>query len=150
MKIKNVTLAVPALLVFALSGCSAGGAAESSENAATCVFVTTPYSNWVASGGNTESSTGKLGREATLAAISSAEDELFSKVSLDDLTSARYEFQEKQSEFTRADLLASIIEFQSNIETLENLSTIPWTAGETSRIDEAFQKIQSICGELSK
>jgi hypothetical protein len=153
MSTNKSVFAIPAfLLTISLSACSLGNseAETSAKTDAACVFISTPYTNWITSGGDTSSPTGRLGREATLSGINGAKDELSAMVTQDELDAANEIFRDKESDFTTSDLLAAVYEFEDQINDWESMNVTPWTAGDMASIDADFQKIQSICGELRK
>lgn len=137
-------------LVASLSACAPNANNHLPEMQTACASVTSAYESWIIAGGNSESSTGSVGRQGTINALDGSIDMMAIFVSDAELEAGRESLGTKENAFTAAELAAGLSNFRNMIRNWEALDSNPWTAGKMATIDGVYENaVKRTCASLA-
>jgi hypothetical protein len=144
---KSTLLVIPVLL--AATSCSSTGSSEAAKTAffSGCILVTSAYDTWAATGENSSTETGQLGRENLETSLSTALSSLSEFVSESELEDAKNVTSEGSSqEVSGPQIYLQIKEIQFDINNWESVVQYPnWTPGKMATFDGSMNSLKASC-----
>ncbi len=147
-QMKKFTLLVIPVLLSATS-CSSSGNSEAAKTAflSGCTLVTSAYDTWAATGENSSTETGQLGRQNLETSLGTALSSLSEFVSESELEDAKNETSDGSSpEVSNPQIYLQIKELRFQINNWESVVQYPnWTPGKMATFDEMMNSLKTSC-----
>lgn len=144
---KSILLVTPILL--AATSCSSSGNSEAAKTAflSGCTLVTSAYDTWGATGENSSTETGQLGRQNLETSLGTALSSLSEFVSESELEDAKNETSDGSSqEVSGPQIYLQIKQIQFDINNWESVVQYPnWTPGKMATFDGSMNSLKTSC-----